>query len=336
MAVLSANFELGADGDPVLDTDPGDATAWDVVNTNATIEYDNTHALGDLSGHFLTTGAAGTAHLQWTTAFGTQTEYFGRCCMYRAANPGSALKHVSHLRSGGTGFTWYVAINASGKIEVWDQVGSVIATSTASIPLGQWFRVEWHINNSTGLIEVLFYDDATSSTLTETVISTTGAFIGADTNGVDFGIQALSQEVWMDSLVDNAASYPGPVATAPANTVAPVASGTPVVGHTLSVTDGTWTGTAPITFTYQWQRDNSGGGVYGDIGGETNNTYLLAVADLGCNVRAVVTGTNGGGAVPANSNALGPVTNPPTPGSQTRMSRLVVGEERQTIVLMGR
>jgi hypothetical protein len=88
----------------------------------------------------------------------------------------------------------------------------------------------------------------------------------------------------------------------PVNTVAPVASGSPVVGQTLSVTDGTWTGDAPITFTYQWQRDG------GDIGGATANTYLLTAADVGAMIRCVVTGTNAAGNSDANSNALGPVT----------------------------
>jgi hypothetical protein len=124
------------------------------------------------------------------------------------------------------------------------------------------------------------------------------------------------------------------VGTPPVNTVAPVASGAAVVGNVVSVTDGTWTGTPAPTFTYQWQRDNSGGGVYGDIGGETANTYLLSVADLSCHVRCVVTGTNTAGSDDANSNALGPVTSAPV-GSPRRLSRLVLDHEGMTIVVRG-
>lgn len=84
----------------------------------------------------------------------------------------------------------------------------------------------------------------------------------------------------------------------PVNTVAPVISGSFFVGQTLSTTDGTWTGDAVITFTYQWQN----AGV--NIGGATNNTYVLVAGDDGDSIRCVVTGTNGVGAASANSNAV--------------------------------
>src|SRR5512139_3914486 len=102
------------------------------------------------------------------------------------------------------------------------------------------------------------------------------------------------------------------VGAAPANTVAPVACGTAQVGSALSTTDGTWTG-SPTSYAYQWQRDNSGGGSYSNIGAATASSYTLQAADEGCNVRCVVTATNAWGSTAANSNALGPVTVVPPP-----------------------
>lgn len=90
-------------------------------------------------------------------------------------------------------------------------------------------------------------------------------------------------------------------AVIPANSVAPAVTGTATVGQVLSTTDGTWTGDATITFTYQWQR----AGV--DIGSATANTYTLVSADAGSAVRCVVTGTNGYGSATANSNATAAV-----------------------------
>ena len=81
------------------------------------------------------------------------------------------------------------------------------------------------------------------------------------------------------------------------NTVAPVASGTPNVGELLSATNGTWTA-AGGSYGYQWQRD----GV--DISGATSSTYTAVSADAGTDVRCVVTYTNSGGSISANSNAL--------------------------------
>ncbi len=40
----------------------------------------------------------------------------------------------------------------------------------------------------------------------------------------------------------------------PSSIVAPVISGTAIVGQTLSSTTGTWLGTLPITYSYQWKR----------------------------------------------------------------------------------
>ena len=84
----------------------------------------------------------------------------------------------------------------------------------------------------------------------------------------------------------------------PVNTVAPVISGSTTLGSVLTTTNGTWTGTAPITFSYQWKR----GGV--SIGGATASTYTLVAADSSANITCEVTGTNVAGSVAANSNTI--------------------------------
>lgn len=88
---------------------------------------------------------------------------------------------------------------------------------------------------------------------------------------------------------------------APTNSVAPVISGTAVVGQTLTSTTGTWAGTAPITYSYQWKRGVT------NIG--TNaNTYTLIQADAGntSNITCVVTANNGATAN-ATSNQISQV-----------------------------
>lgn len=72
----------------------------------------------------------------------------------------------------------------------------------------------------------------------------------------------------------------------PLNIVPPSLSGSPVVGQVLTCSDGTWTGTIPITFTYQWQRNGS------DIIGEISSTYTLVQADAGTSVSCTVYATN--------------------------------------------
>ena len=96
------------------------------------------------------------------------------------------------------------------------------------------------------------------------------------------------------------------VAAAPANTVAPVASGDTEIGDTVSVTTGTWTGFPTPVLTYQWQV--SDGENWEDIDGATSNELVLTEALYGEDVRCVVTGTNVVNTDSANSNPLGPVS----------------------------
>lgn len=95
----------------------------------------------------------------------------------------------------------------------------------------------------------------------------------------------------------NATSAAVLIGTAPSNTALPVITGTPVQGQTLTASNGSWTGTAPITFTRQWKRN----GV--NIGGATNTTYVVQAADVGQNITVTVTGTNITGSSNATSTA---------------------------------
>ena len=92
----------------------------------------------------------------------------------------------------------------------------------------------------------------------------------------------------------------------PATAGTPAATGTPVDGQTLTAEPGTWTGTGPIDFTYQWQRCDSAGANCVDIPGATDPTYTLGTDDLGSTVRVVVTGDNGE-QTEVPSTAVGPI-----------------------------
>jgi hypothetical protein len=73
----------------------------------------------------------------------------------------------------------------------------------------------------------------------------------------------------------------GPVAAAaPVNQVHPSIVGPSLVGTTLTVNPGTWTGTAPITFDYQWLRCPSDGGSCDPIPGATTTQYTITRDDI--------------------------------------------------------
>lgn len=90
---------------------------------------------------------------------------------------------------------------------------------------------------------------------------------------------------------------PQPIVGIPFNTSPPVISGKNDVGELFTVNDGTWTGTLPITFTYQWKRNGT------NIIGETNSTYTTVLADSGQTITCEVTATNIVGSTSVISNS---------------------------------
>lgn len=93
----------------------------------------------------------------------------------------------------------------------------------------------------------------------------------------------------------------------PKNTVAPDASSGDLNNGTVaSVTNGTWLGATPMTFTYQWYKHTGATGTGSAISNETNATLTLP-DDAGKYVYCKVTATNDAGSASAESDRLGPL-----------------------------
>lgn len=89
---------------------------------------------------------------------------------------------------------------------------------------------------------------------------------------------------------------------APTLTVNPAITGTASVGTTLTLSNGTFTGDAPITYAYQW----FAGGVA--IAGATASTYTLTSAQVGKVITGRVTASNASGSASGYSAATSAVT----------------------------
>jgi hypothetical protein len=91
----------------------------------------------------------------------------------------------------------------------------------------------------------------------------------------------------------------------PANTQPPAISGEAVVGSELTASNGTWTGTEPIEYTYRWRRCNSAGASCVDLSGGVANdrTYTVRAADVNFTLRVRVTARNSDGSDSAQSGA---------------------------------
>jgi hypothetical protein len=96
-------------------------------------------------------------------------------------------------------------------------------------------------------------------------------------------------------------------ATAPDNTALPTISGTLQSGQTLTATPGTWNGTAPIAYAYQWLRCDGSGANCVAIPGATSQTYGLTFADLGSRIRVRVSASNGASSYDGSVLADAPV-----------------------------
>jgi glucose/arabinose dehydrogenase len=95
---------------------------------------------------------------------------------------------------------------------------------------------------------------------------------------------------------------------APANTALPSVSSPVKIGRTATLSNGTWTGSQPITFSYQWlQCTSTSISSCTPIAGATSNSLLLTEAMRGFRLRGTVTASNTAGTAQATSNATSPV-----------------------------
>ena len=95
---------------------------------------------------------------------------------------------------------------------------------------------------------------------------------------------------------------------APASTAVPTVSGRLRAGRVLTASSGSWSGTAPIGYTYRWLRCDSAGTNCAAISGATATSYKLQSADVGRRLRARVTARNSAGNVTVQSSATSPIT----------------------------
>jgi len=137
------------------------------------------------------------------------------------------------------------------------------------------------------------------------------------------------------SATSGATGVVQPAPTPPVNTTPPAISGTAQQGQTLTGDPGSWSGTAPISYAYQWQRCDSGGSACAAITGATAQTYGLAAADVTFTIRVAVTASNAGGASTASSAPTGAVLPPPASAPSNTSVPTISGTVQQGAQLLG-
>ena len=138
----------------------------------------------------------------------------------------------------------------------------------------QWRRCDVEGNNCTDILS------ATSLSYTLDVADIGARLTLRVTATNAYG--SASQRSWLSATV----------VSPPINTVLPSLSGIARRGETLSVAPGSWIGTAPLGYAYQWRRCDVDGNNCQDVAGATSAGYLLGQTDVGKRLQARVTATN--------------------------------------------
>lgn len=177
----------------------------------------------------------------------------------------------------------------SGKAEDGQVLTVSNGTWTGTPPLS--YAYQWEACNSSGA-ECSSIAGATASTyrvITSQIGGTLRAVVTASNGGGSASATSAASAVVVAGL--------------PVNTVLPEISGTAMEGQTLSASTGTWAGTPPFTYTYQWEKCNSSGESCANLTGATSATYVLGPSNLGTTLRVIVTAKNASGSAKATSAA---------------------------------
>jgi len=123
--------------------------------------------------------------------------------------------------------------------------------------------------------------------------------------------------------LSNASAVVASVGQGPASSSPPTITGSAQVGQTLTASPGSWSGTTPISFAYQWLRCDSP--AVGCVGVGTAQTYTVQSADNGKVLQVVVTATNAAGSAKVASSttsAVSTVTKLPSGGVSVDIAEL--------------
>jgi hypothetical protein len=159
--------------------------------------------------------------------------------------------------------------------------------------------------------------------------------------GATLRVQVIASNADGSSTATSNASEAVSAASAPVSSAAPTLSGATTVGSTLTATPGSWNGSTPFSYVYQWQRCDTAGNNCQSIGGATAQTYQLASADAGSTLRVQVTASNAAGSSNAPSGptgliaaAVAPTGCPSAPTGQTVAASTVQSPARLQITLV--
>lgn len=207
-------LETGAASAAVTASGSGDAFAnsFDsvTIGSGAAVTYDARAAHGALGVKIATGVTASQASVEWAGTVGTLTTHFGRMYAYVTANPSVNTRLFTAFS--GSVLRGSIQLGANGKIRTFDASNSLLASTTASVPLNTWFRIEWKFVGAAGTGEfMLKYFDSADGT-TPVTLTSNGADTGGSVDSYRFGTttNVANLTLFLDDLAISSVTYPGP------------------------------------------------------------------------------------------------------------------------------
>src|SRR6266566_4751426 len=153
---------------------------------------------------------------------------------------GGNVPLIRLFTGGGTRIISLYRQNVISKIQVGYGGGNF--ASSATLALNTWANLQLHviIAGATSTVEVRLNGNLVYSTASANLGTTAAAIL-------QIGNETAAQTF---TLVADNIAVQNPTASPPVNTVAPSISGTAQDGQTLAASQGSWTGTQPISYAY--------------------------------------------------------------------------------------
>ncbi len=148
--------------------------------------------------------------------------------------------------------------------------------------------------------------------------------------------RALRVVVTAENVTGNAAARSAETTEvkggAPVNVTAPSIFGPFAAGQQLNATTGSWAGSEPIAYAYEWRSCDANGANCSKIAGASAGTYTPTAEQIGHTLQVVVTASNGVGLESANSSTTAQIK--PTPPTNTSAPTISgTPQERSTLTV---
>jgi putative amidase-like protein/WD40 repeat protein len=199
--------------------------------------------------------------------------------------------------------------------------GELTAGSLLTAHLGTWhggggplnYSYQWQTCNSSGEA-CTNISEATSSTYTTS----------SSDDGDTLRVRITAANQGASTNATSAASGTITAASTPANTTLPSISGEAKDLQTLTASHGTWSGSTPLTYAYQWF-SCSPEGECSEVPGAIDTTYQAEEGDVGNTLKVQVTATNAAGSSTATSSATATVAAAAAPVNLTLPTITLLG-----------